>query len=537
VSFISYKFARRSFLRAAGGSAVLLSPLLRSIESRAQGIKAPLRLLIVHHPLGANPGLTNWRPNATATTTNFTLPVESAPFSPLQQYMCMIDGLNVVFATQNSGQNSGQNTHEGGLVSIMTGVPVLGRVGQQDHAAGGASIDQLLLANSPTLGGPTQTTKTMFGSLSLAADVRSDRDEVAPRILSYGPLSNNSDINLRRSPISPATDPLTVFNRVFGGALPTGTDPAKILAQKLQVCTFMRQDIARMQTLIPATEKDRLTAQLDAISMLESTLRQTYQGMPNTNVCMKPATPPTYANTSTGHQMMGTSTSVYTNASGVDYYVTGSPNSHPHLDLGQNQLRLIKTAFQCDLVRVATFMWSAGTNWVVFPGTFQGATIKGNLQSTPHHPPSHSDPSGDTMTRDWLNQINQFYSQATSTVLQEFLTAPDVDGGMLIDNTIIVYLTEVARAWDHNQQNMPLMVFGGKNTGVKGGTFLKVTGGPLPQQTTSGNANRPFNDLWLALMPKFGVDGSVLTNAIKGTYYTSPTSTPTFTGPLSGVFG
>ena len=60
----SYKFARRSFLRAAGGSAVLLAPLLRSIESRAQGMAAPLRLLIIHHPLGAGPGLTTWRPNA-----------------------------------------------------------------------------------------------------------------------------------------------------------------------------------------------------------------------------------------------------------------------------------------------------------------------------------------------------------------------------------------------------------------------------------------------------------------------------------------
>ena len=77
----SYKFARRSFLRAAGGSAVLLAPLLRSIESRAQGMAAPLRLLIIHHPLGAGPGLTTWRPNATATTTNFTLPLETAPFA------------------------------------------------------------------------------------------------------------------------------------------------------------------------------------------------------------------------------------------------------------------------------------------------------------------------------------------------------------------------------------------------------------------------------------------------------------------------
>jgi hypothetical protein len=203
------------------------------------------------------------------------------------------------------------------------------------------------------------------------------------------------------------------------------------------------------------------------------------------------------------------------------------PDSHPHLDLGLNQLRLIKTAFSCDLARVATFMWSAGTNWVVFPGTFQGATIRGGLQSTPHHPPSHSNPNGDTATRDWLNQINQFYSAATAQALMEFATQPDVDGNMLIDNTVIVYMTEVARAWDHNQQNIPLIVFGGRNTGVQGGTFLKVSDGTLAQQTGGARTNRPFNDFWLSLMPKFGVDGSVLSSASVPSMYT---------GPLPGVF-
>src|SRR5262249_39927964 len=162
VSFMSYKFARRSFLRAAGGSAALLAPILRSIESRAQGMTAPLRLLILHHPLGAGPGLATWRPNASATTTSFTLPTESAPFNasapPLQKYMCMIDGLNLV-------TSSGQDTHEGGFVAMMTGCNALGKVQntQQDWAAGAPSIDQLLLDKSPVLGGMASTQKTPFG--------------------------------------------------------------------------------------------------------------------------------------------------------------------------------------------------------------------------------------------------------------------------------------------------------------------------------------------------------------------------------------
>ena len=111
----------------------------------------------------------------------------------------------------------------------------------------------------------------------------------------------------------------------------------------------------------------------------------------------------------------------------------------------------------------------------------------------------------------------------TAQVLQEFATAPDVDGNTLLDNTIVVYVTEVARAWDHNQQNVPLLVFGGKNTRLRGGTFLKVTGGQLMAQA-GGTGNRPFNDFWLALAPIFGVNLTSLGAATQ------------WTGPLAGIF-
>ena len=111
-------------------------------------------------------------------------------------------------------------------------------------------------------------------------------------------------------------------------------------------------------------------------------------------------------------------------------------------------------------------------------------------------------------------------------MLQEMATTPDIDGNMLLDNTVVVYLSEVARAWDHNQQNMPLIVFGGKNTHVQGGKYLKVTGGSLSAQT-GGSGNRPFNDFWLSLLPVFGVDGSVLSKA-SGALQS--------TGPISGIF-
>jgi hypothetical protein len=203
------------------------------------------------------------------------------------------------------------------------------------------------------------------------------------------------------------------------------------------------------------------------------------------------------------------------------------PASHPHFDLGRLQLNMVKAAFACDLVRVATFMWSAGTNWVVFPGTLNGATILGGPQTAQHHPPSHSSPSIETQTRDWLNQVNILYSQQTAAALMEFDAVKDVDGNTLLDNMVVPYVTEVARAWDHNQMNVPFMVFGGKNSKLKGGTYLKVTNGQLPTQTSEtssgGTGNRPFNDIWLALMPTFGVTMTSLGAASQST------------GPLAGI--
>jgi hypothetical protein len=76
---------------------------------------------------------------------------------------------------------------------------------------------------------------------------------------------------------------------------------------------------------------------------------------------------------------------------------------------------------------------------------------------------------------------------------------------------------------------VPVILFGGKNTRLRGGTFVKVTGGSLQAQTGVGSAggtgNRPFNDLWLALAPIFGVNLGSLGNQSQ------------YSGVLPGVFG
>jgi hypothetical protein len=500
---ISYKMARRSFLRQCGGSAALLLPMLRGIEARAAGTPAPLRFLVIHHPLGTQ--IDKWRPQG-GTSTDFTLPYISAPFAPLKSKMLMIDGLRIVTA-QRGGGTAGEATHEGGMVALMTGQPTLGRIGQQDHAAGGASIDQIFLQRSPRLGGPNSVGRTSFSSLQLAADIRSDRDEIAPRVLSYlDPIPTVSDPNSARQPLKPETDPSNVFNRLFGGGImPTG-DLTLYLKQRKSVLDFMRSDLARLRKLIPAGETVKLDSQADAIRQLESSIALSVGASDGS--CMKPGVPPVFTQDGKGATGMqaplggGSST-----LSGVDYYYPNltndptNPDDHPHWKLGMIQLGMIRAAFACDLVRVATFMWSAGTNWVVFPGTFNGQTIMGGPQSSQHHPPSHTT---DVNTLAWLAEIDAWYATRTSEALQQFDALTDIDGNSLLDNTVVAYVSEVGRAFDHDERNVPFALFGGKNTRLQTGQFLKITSGPQTGLDGPGT-NRPTNDAWLALAPVFGI--------------------------------
>jgi hypothetical protein len=286
----------------------------------------------------------------------------------------------------------------------------------------------------------------------------------------------------------------------------------------------MRRDLARLQALIPATEKVRLAAHADAIQKLEARIRASLPTDPTgPGVCATPAMPPMLTPL-TGR--MGGSTSVFTTLPGFDDYTPGEPNNRPHETAGRLHLALIKAAFACDLTRVATFTWASGTSWVAFPGNLDGADLRlggtTTLASAPHHPVTHTDADD---VRDWLTKIDTWYARQTSAALQEFDAQRDADGNRLLDNTVAVYASEGGEPMQHDQTNVPFLVFGGKNTRIQGGQLIKVTDGGLPSTPDHAATNRSTNDVWLALAPIFGVDLPTLGD---------PTQ---FSGPLPGLVG
>ena len=153
----------------------------------------------------------------------------------------------------------------------------------------------------------------------------------------------------------------------------------------------------------------------------------------------------------------------------------------------------MRAAFQCDLIRVATFQWSPGTNHVSFKGLYPDQPEAIYM----HHPISHFAPgsfldgpaptgtTGNDARYHFLCNVQTWYNQKTAEILRDLKTATDAFGGSLLDHTVVPFVTEVSNA-EHTRTNKPALIFGGSKLGMRGGQYLNLTA-------------RPYNDLWLTL--------------------------------------
>ena len=159
--------------------------------------------------------------------------------------------------------------------------------------------------------------------------------------------------------------------------MPTA-DVERYCGRRRACWTSCARDLARLRRLVPATETVKLDAQGEAIRSWRPASRCRWG--PRAAPARSRTMPMSFDMSGMGASGTLAPTGHPSTLSGVDYYVAGGRNDPtmprpPPLAAGHVAAVDDPAAFACDLVRVATFMWSAGTNWVVFPGTFNGKTI------------------------------------------------------------------------------------------------------------------------------------------------------------------
>jgi uncharacterized protein DUF1552 len=457
-----YLTRRRNFL--TGACALGLGYWLRRLEASAQGMPAPKRLLVIHHPVGTVRD--NWVISGNSET-DFELSRILAPFEPLKQYMTILDGIDIPAIGVGGG-------HEQGTVTMMTGVRTTELYpgnGGDDPKAADLSVDQRFLAASKSLQGPP------IASLQTSCDDRVDVGEFSTRRLSYsGPAQ----------PMDPYLVPDLTYQRVFGTMMPgggtmAGTDALqKARMLKKSVLDFSLSDLKRLRTLAPGSEYARLDAHENAIRALETELDANPTSASSCGLSEEPDT--------TLQPFLDSNANRIGNGS---YSTTMGTmrDDQIHEKIGNLHFSVIRAAFQCDLTRVVTFQWSPGTNHVSFVGQYPNAPDSIKM----HHPVSHEPSSPDVL--EFLTNIEVWYAQRTAALLQTLLDTPDMGGGTLLDNTFIPYVTEVARA-DHSWTGTPIVVFGG--AGVKL---------PMGGRIKRYNPHRSLNDMWLACAQAIDAEG------------------------------
>jgi len=363
-----------------------------------------------------------------------------------------------------------------------------------DGAAGGPSFDQIFLNHVPALKTPG------IGYVNAICDARVDSQETSTQCLSYGYTTREiaaarvaggcgSGKITEAVPLLPELSPVQLYMQLFGGFMPGDpTDNQEALQRALvmrkSVLDYSLDELGALRTLAPSDQASKIEQHAAVIRKIETQLSdQIENGSGPAMGCTPPEAP--------DPELIGKTGSKFDYGSES----TSTSDEDIHRQIGELHAGIIRSAFQCDIIRVATFQWSPGTNHVSFGGQFPddpGAILM-------HHPLSHrildrgfamdAPPSTDyeASVVEFLVNVQTWYNAQTAAIIQSFKDATDIHGGNLLDYTVIPYITEVAET-THSREPMPAMIFGGRALGMQGGQFQNFSGG-----------GRSVNDLWMTI--------------------------------------
>jgi hypothetical protein len=422
------RFTRRNLLRG-GLAATAAIPLLNA--RRAQGDDAaPVRLVVMHTPNGTRNSLF-W---PTGSETDFKLNTITAPLEPYKSKLTFLKGIRLNDSLQNGalGGTLGSE-HARGTGGMLTARPL--NAGKEFVSFGnttsgwgsGQSLDQYL---AQKLAPPTT-----FKSLQLGVHVRDT--EVRARI-SY---------TASNQPVPPREDPKDVFKSLFGGMMASPTpdgmaDPAleRLWAQRKSVFDLSNAETQRLMGLVGSEDRKMLDAHLTAMRDVEARL----VGTPGTSGMGGPGascTPPTLGDFDLG----------------VD---------EQYLQAGRAQMDLAAAALACDQTRILTFQWSYSESEHLFQFLkVNSAGINGN-----HHAISHDFSSSGTNYLAY-NAIQTWYAEQVAYFLGKLDSYQEGDR-TLLDNTIVLWTSEIGESTQHDLTMMPYVLAGSAGGKLKAGRYL-----------------------------------------------------------------
>ena len=418
---------RRTFLRGMGATVAL--PFLDAMTPAFASPSKPVpRVAFVYTANGVV--MRDWTPAAEGA--GFAFSKTLAPVEPFRDDLLVLTGL-----AHRNGEalGDGPGDHARAGASWLTGVHPKKTRGADIR--NGMSVDQMLAG---TIGRDTPLPSLELG----LQDVRMAGGCDSGYSCAY---SNTISWSSPTTPLPYENNPSRVFTRLFGDG--DTTDPAVRAVRARQnrsLLDFVREDAARLRATLGAGDRRKLGDYLDSVREVERRIRNArYDGAALPVLDRPDGIPPTF---------------------------------EEHVRLMSD---LITIAFQADLTRVVTLMYSReGGN-----RTYRSIGVP-----DAHHGLSHHQNDPEKMAR--LQMIDRHHV-ATFACLLEKLRAAQDENGSLLDHSMVVYGSSLSDSNAHTHDDLPTLLAGGGGGTLRGGRHLRYPDGT------------PMTNLFLTLLDRLGV--------------------------------
>ena len=125
---------------------------------------------------------------------------------------------------------------------------------------------------------------------------------------------------------------------------------------------------------------------------------------------------------------------------------------------------IIKLAFQCDRTRVINYAMGQCQSVINFNRFGLKNADGSSVMDRDHHNITHTNenPAEATVKVNSLHSIVKWYNQKFANLLNSLKSTPDpVFGGTLLDNTIVLWMSEFSNGWAHYGNHLPVVIAGG----------------------------------------------------------------------------
>lgn len=424
-----FRISRRTVLRGAGTIAIGL-PWLECMEDDVKAQSASTtaqRFIGVYQPGGTV--IDKWRPTGSETAPVYGSIL--APLEPVKDKVLVVDGLEMKSAIGEQ--------HQAGIISFLTGAVqgVAQKYSASKPGADNASIDQIIA---------TKISKGKKPLSSLQVAVRWATGK------SHGLLHPINALNFEdttaNAPMPPRLEPSEIWNTLFGSIEPATPAMNTAVARKKSILDFVDKRYAALAAKVGASDRVKLEDHLDKIRQIENGLTET--GGPVSSACK----PPTLIDTSDYNAKSGL------NADN-DGVIKDTQTDKAIPKVGTLMMDMLVMGLACDRTAVATLQWSDTEAKHTFPW----------LNLSEHH---HFYQHDGGFNAPACEKIDIWYSQMHLHLLQA-MAAVDMGGHSLLDESVVLFGSEISEPATHKKQNMPFLL-AGNGGGLRTGRWVKYPG-------------------------------------------------------------